>query len=71
MFRQSLISEAEHAEKQRLIVEIIADGRINELDHEGVAAYNKAYVIHRQRDAALHCAINATYARETRQSVPL
>jgi len=39
------------------LANIIADGRIDELDNASVTAYHAAYMKHRMRDAQLHAAI--------------
>jgi len=56
-FRQAVESEIEHHDKQRYLAELLADGRIDELDELTVRNYDDAFHSHRTRDAALHRAV--------------
>lgn len=62
-FREAIQGEGEHHEQQKYLAEILADGRVDELDTASVQGYHDAYHRHRQRDAALHRAIIRQYQR--------
>ncbi len=66
-FRAAVKAEGEHHEQMKYIADILADGRIDELDAETVEAYENAFHQHRGTDAALHRAIRNTYARRCEQ----
>ena len=63
-FRAAVQAEGEHHEQMKLICELLADGRIDELDRETVVAYEAAFHQHRLTDAALYRAIVNTYNRK-------
>ena len=62
-FRQAVELEGKHHEQMKYVAEMLADGRIDELDLATVKGYDDAYQEHRQRDAALHHAIVNTFSR--------
>lgn len=53
-FRDALELEKAHHEMMVYFCEIIADGRIDELDEARIAAYDAAYYKHRLHDMILH-----------------
>ena len=55
-FRDALAVEKAHHEMMVPICDILADGRIDELDAERIAAYHAAYFNHRLHDMVLHSA---------------
>ena len=62
-FKEAVENNGTHHETQKYIAEIIADGRIDELDERSVTDYHDAYIVHRQTEARLHRAIMNTYQR--------
>ena len=62
-FREAITAEGEHHEQQKHLADILADGRVDELDSSSVQAYDDAYRRHRMRDAMLHQGIIRRYKR--------
>lgn len=63
-FREAVKSEGEHHQQMKYLAEMLADGRIDELDATTVQAYEDAYQKHRLTDAALRSAILNTFMRK-------
>ena len=66
-FRQALELEGTHHAMMSRIVDIIADGRVDELDTESIEAYHDTYHDHRERDDRLHRYGNARLSRRHRE----
>ena len=62
-FREAVTAEGAHHEQMKYVAEMLADGRIDELDGRSVKVYHDAWLRHRARDAVLHRAILNTYHR--------
>ena len=62
-FRQAVQESGAHHAKQTYIADILADGRIDELDASTVQDYADAYVHHRALDCQLHRAILQAFNR--------
>ena len=60
-FKQALELEGAHHAMMNRIVDIIADGRIDELDADSIKAYHDAYHAHRTRDDQLHRMVMIAY----------
>jgi len=60
-FREALVAEGEYHEQQKVLCDILADGKIDDLDARRVTAYDDAFWRHRVRDASLHRAVLAKY----------
>lgn len=56
-FKDAVATMGLYHEQQKYIAEILADGRVDELDAATVQRYADAYAHHRHEDAALHRAI--------------
>jgi len=69
-FRRAVEESGLHHQKQVYIADLLADGRIDELDASTVQAYADAYVHHRMADAALHRAIIETFNRAMHAKEP-
>lgn len=68
-FRKAVESGRAYFEQQERLADILADGRIDELDAASVQAFSDAYDQHRFLDAALHRAIVGTFrAAESRKA---
>jgi hypothetical protein len=63
-FRKAVEAEGEHHEQMKQVANLLADGRIDELDRDTVVAYEAAFHLHRITDAALYRAIINTYNRK-------
>ncbi len=63
-FRKAVEAEGEHHEQMKQVANLLADGRIDELDRDTVVAYECAFHQHRLTDAALYRAIVNTYNRK-------
>jgi len=61
-FREALVAESEYHEQAKALCEILADGKIDDLDARRVTAYDDAYWRHRVRDASLHRAVLRRYS---------
>jgi len=62
-FKQAVADEGDHYQKMMYVAEMLADGRIDELDRASVQSYHDAYLRHRMTDAALHHAIMRQYRK--------
>lgn len=62
-FKDAVAAEIAYHEQMKQVAEILADGRIDELDTGSVVTYSDLYMAHRTRDAALHHAIVNTFNR--------
>lgn len=63
-FREAVRVAGEHHQTMVYIAEMLADGRIDEMDTATVQSYYDSYNAHRVREGALHHAIIATYNRQ-------
>jgi hypothetical protein len=61
VFAQMLDAESAHHEKQRYLLEILADNRVDELDREAVQQFVDAFDAHRQRDALIYRTVIERY----------
>lgn len=64
-FREALHAEAQYHEQQTYLANILADGRVDELDASTVVGYHDAFHRHRHTDAQLFRAIVAHYNKTT------
>lgn len=60
-FREALQAEGLYHQQQSALCEILADGKIDDLDGQRVQKYDDAYWQHRTRDSRLHRAILHSY----------
>lgn len=58
----------EYHELQKRLVDIIADGRIDQSDAAAVRSYNDQYIKYRNHSIALHRAINKAFNRATQRT---
>jgi len=63
LFRQAVTAEGEYHEQMKYVAEILADGRVNELDATRVSAFSNAYYQHRATNAHLHQAVLMRFER--------
>lgn len=63
-FREAVKVAGEHHETMKYVAEMLADGRIDEMDSATVQAYYDSFQSHRLRESALHQAIITTYNRQ-------
>lgn len=61
-FKEALALQKAHNEQLTYILDILSDGRIDELDASTIHQYRDAHHGHRLRDAQLYRAINATFS---------
>lgn len=69
-FRQAVETEGAHHEQMKQVAELLADGRVDELDARTVQAYSDAWYRHRLVDAQLHRSIMDTYQRAVTKETP-
>jgi len=69
-FRHAVEESGAHHEKQRYIAELLADGRIDELDASTVQKYCDAWVRQRMLDVRLHRSIVDSFNRAMAQKEP-
>jgi len=62
-FKDAVAAEVAYHQQMLRVAEILADGRIDELDANGVTNYSDAFEAHRSLDARLHHAIINTFNR--------
>ena len=68
-FRAAVAEEGSHHRKLAYIADILADGRIDELDETTVQSYHDEYVQHRSRDCSLHFAVMQAFRKAQRRKV--
>ncbi len=66
-FQQMLAVEKAHHAMMIRIVDILGDGRVDELDGSSIKQYDDDYHEHRQRDDLLHRTVMATYQQAVAQ----
>jgi hypothetical protein len=65
LFREVVTAEIKHHQKTRYVYEILADGRVDELDARTIDAYHRFYCEHRHRDAVLHREVKRRFYEAT------
>ncbi len=63
MFRAAVEQEGLHHKQMMHLADIIADGRVDDVDKESVVKYHHTHQLHRVRDAQLHAYIMQAHAK--------